>query len=367
MRYVNKYLRNLAPYKLASHKIWDVPFEERHKILKLDWNEATIPPSPLVQKRLAEIVSQNPDYNLYPSSYNKELHTLFAKYAEVPTENLQYFASSDVLHEYIARVFISVGDPVLILGPTYDNFRLTCEAQGGKVYYSEFSNGFNLSEEVFEDDIHKTNPSLVYICNPNNPTGNLVSLEFIEKLLSCYTETLFLIDEAYFEFTGVTARDLIFKYENLLISRTMSKAFALASFRIGYLLASGENIITISKVRNPKNFTLFAQEAAIAALNDIDYMKKYVKEVNLAKEQFVNFIKSMNPSLRVFNANGNFLLIRVLEQSDKKELIAYLEKSDIFVRDFSHSKLLLDCFRITVGTREQMKRVENVIRKFFKK
>jgi histidinol-phosphate aminotransferase len=367
MRYVNKYLRNLAPYKLASHKIWDVPSGERHHILKLDWNEATCPPSPLVQKRLAELVSQNPDYNLYPSAYNRELHTLFAGYAGVPKENLQYFASSDVLHEYIARVFISVGDPVLILGPTYDNFRLTCEAQGGKVYYSEFSNGFYLSEEVFEDDIHKTNPSVVYICNPNNPTGNLISLEFIETLLSRYTETLFLIDEAYFEFTGVTARDLIFKYENLLISRTMSKAFALASFRIGYLLSGVENVVTISKVRNPKNFTLFAQEAAMAALSDIPYMKKYVEEVNLAKSQFVEFIRSMNPLLRVFNANGNFLLVRVLEQEDKKGLISHLEANDIFVRDFSHSRLLLDCFRITIGTREQMKTVENVIREFFKR
>jgi histidinol-phosphate aminotransferase len=366
MRYVNKFLRNLAPYKVASHKIWDVPAEERHKILKLDWNEATVQPSPLVQQRLTELISQPPDYNLYPSTYNEELHTLFANYAEVPKENLQYFASSDVLHEYIARVFISVGDPVLILGPTYDNFRLTCEAQGGKVYYSEFSNVFNLSEDLFESDIQRTNPSLVYICNPNNPTGNLVSLEYIEKLLANHTETLFLIDEAYFEFTGVTAKDLIFKYENLLISRTMSKAFALASFRIGYLLSYSENILTISKVRNPKNFTTFAQVAAIAALSDIQYMKNYVKEVLLAKMQFVNFIKSMDPFLQFFNTNGNFLLIRVSEQKDKKGLITELEKNNVFVRDFTHSRYLLDCFRITIGTREQMKFVENVIRRYFK-
>jgi histidinol-phosphate aminotransferase len=367
MRYVNKFLRNLAPYKVASHKIWDVPAEERNRILKLDWNEATIGPSPQVQRRLFDLVNQSPDYNLYPSTYNEELHSLFAGYAEVPKENLQYFASSDVLHEYVARVFISVGDPVLILGPTYDNFRLTCEAQGGKVHYSEFSNIFNLSEEVFENDIHRTNPSLVYICNPNNPTGNLISLKYIEKLLENNTETLFLIDEAYFEFTGVTAKDLIFKYDNLLISRTMSKAFALASFRIGYLLSCPENILTISKVRNPKNFTTFAQVAAIAVLSDIPYMKNYVKEVHLAKLQFINFIKSMDPFLQFFNANGNFLLIRVSEQKEKKGLICHLEKNDIFVRDFTHSRLLLDCFRITIGTREQMRMVENTIRQYFER
>jgi histidinol-phosphate aminotransferase len=365
MRYVNKYLRNLTPYKVASHKIWDVPANERQKILKLDWNEATVGPSPLVQKRLADLVNQHPDFNLYPCSYNEELHNLFAKYAEVPKENLQYFASSDMLHEYITRVFVSVGDPVLILGPTYDNFRLTCESQGAKVYYSEFSNIFILSEEDFENDIQRTNPSLVYFCNPNNPTGNLISINYIEKLLKNHTETLFLIDEAYFEFTEVTAKDLIFKYENLLISRTMSKAFALASFRIGYLLSCPENIKTISKVRNPKNFTTFAQVAAIAALSDIQYMKDHVNEVRLAKLQFINFIKSMDPFLQFFNTNGNFLLIRVSEQRDKKGLISQLEKNNIFVRDFTHSRLLLDCFRITIGTRDQMKIVENVIRQYF--
>lgn len=367
MRYVNKYLRNLAPYKLASHKIWDVPHEERHKILKLDWNEATIAPSPLVHQRLLELMNNQPDYNLYPSSYSLVLHNSFAKYAEVPKENLQYFASSDVLHEYIARVFISVGDPVLILGPTYDNFRLTCEAQGGKVYYSEYTNDFTLSENRFENDIRGTNPSLVYICNPNNPTGNLFTLEYIEKLLKNFTETLFLIDEAYFEFTDVTAKELIFKYENILISRTMSKAFALASFRIGYLLSCADNIITISKVRNPKNFTTYAQEAAIAALKDIEYMQSYVKEVNMAKQEFAEFINSLSPFLETFNKNGNYLLIRVSEEGNKKGLIAYLEANDIFVRDFSHSPLLYDCFRITIGTSEQMKVVKNIMKKYFAK
>lgn len=366
MRYVNKFLRNLAPYKVASHKIWDVSPQERDKILKLDWNEATIPPTPLVQKRLAELINRYPDFNLYPSTYNEELHKLFADYAGVPLENLQYFASSDVLHEYIVRVFVAVGDPVLILGPTYDNFRLTCEAQGGKVYYSEFSNNFQLSEEVFENDIKRYNPSLVYICNPNNPTGNLISLEYLKQLLKNYTETLFLIDEAYFEFTGVTAKDLIFKFENLLISRTMSKAFALASFRIGYLLSCSENIITISKVRNPKNFTTYAQVAAIAALSDIQYMKDYVKEVNLSKMQFIDFIMSMSPYLEVFNTNGNYLLVRVSKHTDKKTLIAHFEANNIFVRDFTHSRLLIDCFRITIGTREQMSIVERVIREYFK-
>lgn len=366
MSYVNKYLRNIVPYKVASHKIWDVPIEYRQRILKLDWNEATIAPSPLVQKYLADLVNKIPNYNLYPSTYNIELHNLFANYAEVPKENIQYFASSDVLHEYIVRAYTTVGDTVLILSPTYDNFRLTCETHGGKVKFSEFQDDFIFSEEDFDNDIHRTNPSLVYICNPNNPTGNLISIEYIERLLLKYKGTLFLIDEAYFEFTGVTAKELILKFENLLISRTMSKAFALASFRIGYLLSCSENILAISKFRNQKNFTIFSQVASIAALSDINYMENYIEEVNLAKLQFKNFIMSMNPFLQTFNDNGNFLLIRVLEQKEKKGLIFHLEANDIFVREFTHNKKLVDCIRITVGTREQMTLVAKVIKQYFK-
>ena len=95
MRFINKYLRNLSPYKVASHKIWEVSSDERKKMLKLDWNEATIPPSPLVNERLNKIVNQQEVYYLYPSTHNAELLGLLSTYTSLPEENIQYFASSD--------------------------------------------------------------------------------------------------------------------------------------------------------------------------------------------------------------------------------------------------------------------------------
>ena len=124
---------------------------------------------------------------------------------------------------------------------------------------------------------------MVYICNPNNPTGNVHSKEYIEYLLEEYPDTLFLVDEAYYEFSGITVKDLVLRYDNLLISRTMSKAFALANFRLGYLIASKDNIQFINKIRNPKNLSTLAQEAACAALSDVDYMWRYVEEVKRGK------------------------------------------------------------------------------------
>ena len=365
MRYLNKYLRNLAPYKVASHKIWDVPEAERPAILKLDWNEATIPPSPLVKKRLSELVQGPEFYYLYPSTYNPELHQLLADYTSIPLEQIQYFASSDSLHEYITRVFVSVGDPVLILGPTYDNFRLACESQGARLEYSNLSENFIFDPVKFESDIRRTCPSLIYICNPNNPTGTFIEVDYIESLLLQFPESLFLIDEAYYEFSGKSAKDLVLTYDNILVTRTLSKAFALANFRMGYLISCKENIDNISKVRNPKNFTTFSQEAAIAVLSDIPYMKNYVAAVKEAKKWFIYMLGQYPERLKLFAGEGNFVLIKFHDAGARDQFIVFMESNNILIRNLTHSSLLKDCVRITMGTREQMEYVASFIQQFF--
>jgi histidinol-phosphate aminotransferase len=364
MKFINKYLRNLQPYKLASHKIWNVGREERKKILKLDWNEATIPPSPMVKKRIFDIVDNEDIYNLYPATLNEDLLRLLSEYVELPKENVQYFSSSDALHEYIAKVYISVGDPVLILGPSYDNFRLTCQSNGAEVYYSMYTNNFEFNADTFHKDIVRFQPAVIYICNPNNPTGNLHSTEYIEYLLNEFPDTLFVIDEAYSEFSETTAKSLVLKYENILISRTMSKAFALANFRVGYLIASCENVRLISKVRNPKNLSTIAQEAAIGVLLDIDYMRNYVYEVHRAKSYFTQAISKWRDRFQLYNGSGNFLLIKMQSETEKKRFCSYLSEHNIFVRELSQSDTVLNCFRITIGTLPQMQYVLSVFQSY---
>lgn len=367
MKFPNKYLRNIRPYKLASHKIWSVSAEERKKILKLDWNESTIPPSPKVGEYLKNMLEEPSFFNLYPTTKNEQLLELLSDYVELPIENIQYFGSSDALHEYISKVFISVGDPVMILGPSYDNFRLTCQANGAEVYFSNYSDSFEFIAEKFESDIQLKEPAVVYICNPNNPTGNLHSIIYIEYLLNEFPDTLFLIDEAYFEFSGSSVKNLVLKYDNILISRTMSKAFGIANFRVGYLLASKDNIQFINKIRNPKNLSTIAQVAAIAALSDLDYMKNYVEEVRLSKDFFINEISKKIQHVSLFPSSGNFVLLKFPTRDEKNEIINYLSENNIFVRDTTQSQSVMNCFRITIGTREQMNYVLNILFKFYEK
>lgn len=364
MRFPNKYLRNIKPYKLASHAIWSVKPEDRENVLKLDWNEATIAPSPLVKQRIEELLNQPDFFHLYPVTHNEKLLQLIANYVELPKENVQYFASSDALHEYICKVFISEGDPVMILGPSYDNFRLTCQANGADVFFSEFNEDFTFNTERFEQDIISKEPAVVYICNPNNPTGYLHSVDYIEHLLQTFPDTLFLVDEAYSEFSGVTAKDLVLRYDNLLISRTMSKAFALANFRFGYLIASKENVQFVNRIRNPKNISTITQTAAQAALEDVDYMWKYVQATEEGKKWFIKETKQL-PRLHVHESFGNFVLVQLETYEEKIALIHYLAERNIFVRDTMQSPIVHNCFRITCGTKEQMKHVAEIVKSFY--
>ena len=362
MSYINKYLRNFKPYNVASHKVWTVEPEKRSSILKLDWNEATHEPSPIVKERLKKLLDTD-FLNLYPATYNAELHELLSKYTGLPKENVQYFASSDSLHEYISKLYITVGDPALILWPSYDNFRLTAEVAGAHVMFFELNDDFTLDKEAFEAKIARKEPSLVYICNPNNPTGLLLEKEYIQHLLDTFQDTMFLIDEAYMEFDeDKTCKELVLEYENLLVSRTMSKAFGLANVRFGYLMASTENINYISSIRNPKNITTFAQEAVIGALLDVDFMKNYVAEVNKAKAYFIKEInEKYSDKFTAYESHANYVMVKCCDRLTKSEIINYLERNDVFIRNINQSESVKECVRITIGTTEQMTYVVGLI------
>ena len=145
----------------------------------------------------------------------------------------------------------------------------------------------------------------------------------------------------------------------------MSKAFALANFRVGYLLASKDNVQFINKIRNPKNLTTIAQTAAIAALEDNQYMWNYVEEVQKGKQYFVVEMAKVAPKVKHFPGHGNFCMLQFPSVEEKKQLIAYLSDNNIFVRELMQGPIVERCFRITIGTLEQMKIVITTIKAFY--
>ena len=365
MNFLNSFIDQLKPYQVASHKVWEVSESERDMMLKLDWNEGTIAPSPRVKEELEILMMDETLYRLYPPTYSQRLMQLLSDYTKLPEENIQYFGSSDSLQEYVSRAVLDRGDVVLMVGPTYDNFRLSAEAQGAELVFFEMDAPFNMEVKALISAIEQIRDSgadggrlkMVYVCNPNNPTGSSLSEQEVMQLVDAFPDVLFFVDEAYFEFNGSTVSKYVGDRNNLLVSRTFSKAFCLAGFRIGYLLGNSDLIVGISKIRNSKSITIFAQAAACAALEDLDYMQNYIHEVSKARDIFIDFLKSNSSKVTVFDSIGNFVLMRFCDAFEKEGTLAHLNDHDIYVRNLTHSRKLDNCLRISVGTVEQMERV----------
>jgi len=356
--FINKSIKNIKPYKLSSHKAWQ--YKNDKNILKLDWNESTQPPSPKVIDRL-KFVIKNDHLNWYPNTNNIELINKISNYNNLDCKYFQYFASSDALHEYIVRSFIDYNDKITIVGPTYDNFRAVAETNGAIIEYFNLDKTFNLNYKEFSKYIDNNKPKIIYIVNPNNPSGTSHPKEELRTIIEQHQNVLFIIDEAYYEFSNKTVSSLVKNNKNLIISRTFSKAFALASFRIGYVITHESNIKILNSIRNPKNVSLFAQEAAIAALDDVDYTFKYVNDVLEAKSFFENELNAFK-WLKYINGHGNFTFLNINDNKLRKYFLDYFLKNRIFIRDYSHVKGAKNYIRITIGTKEEMISVLEIIK-----
>ena len=348
---------SIQPYRLASHDAWNVDED----VLKLDWNESTINvPDYLINEIVDLLESRTLKLNWYPDTNNAELRFLLADYVELPVEFVQYYSSSDSLHESLATALINKGDNVLAVAPTYDNFRVTMELNGAKYDYFR-----TCEDEFFQVDflnlskfIIKNEPKIVYMGFPNNPTGTQLAIEEIEYLISNSKNTLFVIDEAYYEFSTISVAKLIPRYNNLVVTRTFSKAFGIASLRIGYLIAQPEFHELMNRVRNAKSISSIAQIAAITLLKRKDSMKAFVKEINEAKIYLIDELTKLG-NFFCLKSNANFVLIKVI--NDKQNLIHFLREQNIFVRDFNVDELK-DYLRITIGTKVQMEKLVKTIK-----
>lgn len=351
----NKFIQTLKPYVPIAHKIWEIP--QQDSIIKLDWNESTLPPSPKVFSALQHAL-QNDNLHWYPNTKNHKLLSLLSAYTKLPSEYIEIFASSDCSHEFILQVFGEAGKSVCIIAPTYDNFRSSAQGRGLEAIFFYTDDMGNIDWVALDSFLESKQPNMLYLCNPNNPTGTLHDISALQNLMNKYENILFIIDEAYYEFCGVSVAQSVLDMTNLIITRTFSKAFGLASFRIGYCLSTPENIAAINRLRNAKNIAHFSQVAAIAALENVAHMQAYVKAVQEAREEFMIALDSMQ-GFRAYPSQANFIFLQYIRVD---ELRQFLESRNIFIRDYTH--ILPDHCRISIGTREQMRRVAESIREF---
>lgn len=337
--------QKLDPYKVS--KSARMTPEEKSRVLKLDWNETTFPPSPLVKKALKKAVDKNFLY-FYSDVTSYNLRKKLTKYTRCGIKSIQVFNGSDAALRDICMAFLNPKDKVVIREPTYAQFRVFSDGVGAKYIKFLAANPFDLGLEKFKKNLD-LGVKMVYLANPNNPTGVLYPKFLIKMLLENYPKTLFVIDEAYYEFAQKTVSSLVKKHKNIIITRTFSKAFGLAGLRIGYVLACPEIIKILNKIRNGKEVNLLGQIAASAALDDLKYMNGFVNEVLETKDWLVEEL--MSRDIEVYNSPANFILIK---HKNINQLIDFFEKKKIMIRDRSYLPQLRSFARVTVGLRDQM-------------
>lgn len=344
----------LQPYINGKHTS-DV-FEEGVRAIKLDSNESTLSPSPRVLATLTEFI-QKSALNWYPDIGSTKLINKLADYTGCPKEYIQTFNGSDNALETICRTFLEPKNEVILCMPTYDHFRVYAQSCDAKLIPVFGSTPFlPKTEKILEAITSQT--KIIYIVNPNNPTGILYSQKDITRILSEAPHVLLIVDEAYFEFCQMTMASLVHKHPNLIITRSFSKAFGLAGLRCGYVLTHPKNLGSINKIRIGKNINTLAQIAACAALDDLDYMERYVSEVNAAKKWIVE--KLRKEGLKVIVTPANYILIEV---SQPQKVLDHLEEQMVFIRDRSFLPQLNGFIRITIGHQLLMERFWKIFKK----
>jgi histidinol-phosphate aminotransferase len=279
-----------------------------------------------------------------------EARQAISSFFGVEPERMLLTNGTDEAIQVLINTYVDDGDEVIILQPSYAMYRFYSEVAGANIIeipYREGTLHFPL-EELLEAIQPSTRA--VLISNPNNPTGTAVNLAGIEKILKRATNAAVLIDEAYYEFCGITAIRQLDAMPNLFVSRTFSKVYGMAGMRLGCLFSQAANLEHVHKAQSPYSVNTLAALAARAAIQDSGYITKYVTEV-LAARQLL-YVGLEKRGISYYESHGNFVLMRLgsraIEVRDK------LRAEGILVRDRSYE--IAGCVRVTVGTRDQTSR-----------
>ncbi len=319
--------------------------------IKLDANESPFNLPSAVRKQLAEYVLEDPRLNMYPDTDSIQLREALGSYWNVDKENITVGTGSDQLIQIIANVFVEKGDKVLYPAPSFGMYKDSCIVAGGKAvdYILDQSNNFSYCADKIIQAYEREKPKIIYICSPNNPTGNLMPQDEIIKVVKACTKSIVVVDEAYADFSDTTVTPYIKEYENLLILRTFSKAFGLAGIRCGYSIASEKLTRAVNLARPPYNISSLSQYAAALVLSNIDEIKTNIKYLVEERER-VSLKLAEIDGIKVYASAANFILIKI---QNSKDVYTKLCERGIFIRAFGSSPLLSDCMRITIGTHEQ--------------
>jgi histidinol-phosphate aminotransferase len=330
-------------------RAYNPPLEGRTKKLRLDFNENPLGCSPKVRQALARLTSA--EICSYPEQLT--VRRQMANYFGVRPDELLLTNGTDEALHVIVSTFLEPGDAVLLVEPTYAMYRFYSELAGAQMRTPRYTQDMQFPWEEVLNILSADAPRVFFLPNPNSPTGNLLSLPEIRRILMAAKQTMLVMDEAYFEFSGVTVIPWIRRHANLIVTRTFSKTAGLAGLRLGCIFVNRDLAASMRKAQSPYPVNAGALVAAEAAMRDRAFIARTVREVKAARQQLEQGLERLG--IRYFPSGGNFLLVYFGDRA--KSIVAKLGRQGILLRDRSSDFSGEGYVRITAGTPAQTRRL----------
>ena len=290
------------------------------------------------------------DLNRYPDPFQTALRSRLAQLHGVQRENIFAGVGSDEVIDLLLRIFCEPqNDAALVLEPTYGMYRVAADVNNVRVDSCLLTDEFQIDVEAAMRCTNE-NTKIFFCCSPNNPTGNLLNRADILSLCA-QTPVIVVADEAYADFAQAESLiSAVERFPNLVVLRTLSKAWGLAAIRLGYAIAHPQIISYLMKVKSPYNINILTSTEAMKALDNTEHVKKSVASAAAERQRLVRELSAFRFVKNVFPSDANFLLVRC---TDARSLYQQLAQRGIIVRDRSSEPKLENCLRISVGTPEQ--------------
>ncbi len=336
---------------LAGFEPYDPAFSPCE--VNLSANENTYPLPQDVRERIVQALANTP-LNRYPDPLANELRDELAAWHEVDRSCVMVGNGGDELLFNLLFCFGGPGRALVVAPPCfeeYKNFAKMCETEVVEVWRNE--QDYSLDDEALIDAAREA--ALVMLTSPNNPTGDLVEPALVRRLLD-ETDALVLLDEAYVEFApaGTSLVSWVRDNPRLMVLRTLSKAFALAGLRCGYLIANHEVIDVLAAIRQIYSEDVLAQTVALQAVRKRSSFEPVISTIVKEREELARALAEL-PGVTLWPSSANFLLARIPEAGSIRARLR--DEHSVLIRDFSYAPGLSDCLRITVGTRSENERL----------
>lgn len=324
----------------------EVPIRKHNLCL----NESTLNPFDILHDEIINDLEKVP-FNRYFNPVSTELKIALANYVGngVEADQILFGNGADEMLYYLFVAARQDSDSFAVsLAPSYFDYKTYCGSVGLDIRFLDLNKDLNFSVEDYLTLANDDHCKLAIICNPNNPTGNLIPDKKIIHILENCTKTI-IIDETYFEFSGITFTDLLKEYPNLVIIRSFSKSFAAAGMRFGYMISSKENIKEINKVIPVFHSSLVLQSIANTLLKHKDVFLEHNKTVIALRNELYVILKSMK-EVKVYPSHTNFLVFSIGKKTN--ELYEYLKEREVALRWVGAHPILTDCVRISIGSKD---------------